>query len=110
MARRTRWQGQRGRHRPGEADTGPIGYVVEGSLRLLNRPADVLKVNVPQGAPEPTIGLVTVTLGDRHWSDGKPITSTDVKFWFDLIKANKAQWAGYNPGKAPDNSCSRRAV
>jgi len=45
-------------------NTGPIGYVVEGSLRLLNRPADVLKVYVPQGAPEPTIGLVTVTLGD----------------------------------------------
>ncbi len=45
-------------------NTGPIGYVVEGSLRLLNRPADVLKVYVPQGAPEPRIGLVTVTLGD----------------------------------------------
>lgn len=53
---------------------------------------------------------VTVTLGDRHWSDGKPITSTDVKFWFDLIKANKAQWAGYNPGKAPDNWTSFKAV
>ncbi|MDQ1049437.1 peptide ABC transporter substrate-binding protein [Streptomyces sp. V4I2] len=46
---------------------------------------------------------VRITLGDRHWSDGKPITSRDVQFWFDLIKANKAQWAGYNPGKAPDN-------
>ncbi|WP_406441634.1 peptide ABC transporter substrate-binding protein [Streptomyces sp. NBC_01613] len=46
---------------------------------------------------------VKITLGDRHWSDGKPITSSDVKFWFDLIKANKSQWAGYNPGKAPDN-------
>ena len=45
-------------------NTGPIGYVVEGSLRLLNRPADVLKVYVPQGAPQPTVGLVTVTLGD----------------------------------------------
>lgn len=46
---------------------------------------------------------VRITLGDRHWSDGKPITSRDVQFWFDLIKANKAEWAGYNPGKAPDN-------
>jgi L-asparaginase len=45
-------------------NTGPIGYVVEGKFRLLNRPADVLKVYVPQGAPQPTIGLVTVTLGD----------------------------------------------
>ncbi|MFM9442389.1 peptide ABC transporter substrate-binding protein [Streptomyces acidiscabies] len=53
---------------------------------------------------------VTITLGDRHWSDGKPITSADVGFWFDLIKANKAQWAGYNPGKAPDNWTSFKTV
>ncbi|WP_405990142.1 peptide ABC transporter substrate-binding protein [Streptomyces sp. NBC_00986] len=53
---------------------------------------------------------VTITLGDRHWSDGKPITSADVKFWFDLIKANKSQWAGYNPGKAPDNWTSFKTV
>ncbi|MBF9072700.1 peptide ABC transporter substrate-binding protein [Streptacidiphilus fuscans] len=46
---------------------------------------------------------VTITLGNRHWSDGTPITSRDVEFWFDLIKANKAQWANYNAGKAPDN-------
>jgi len=53
---------------------------------------------------------VTITLGDRHWSDGKPITSADVKFWFDLIKANKSEWAGYNPGKAPDNWTSFKTV
>lgn len=53
---------------------------------------------------------VTITLGDRHWSDGKPITSADVKFWFDLIKANKTEWAGYNPGKAPDNWTSFKTI
>src|SRR4051812_6268454 len=52
---------------------------------------------------------VKITLGDRHWSDGKPITSQDVKFWFDLIKANKKQWAGYTPGQAPDNWTSLKA-
>jgi peptide/nickel transport system substrate-binding protein len=46
---------------------------------------------------------VTITLGDRHWSDGKPVTSRDVEFWYNLIKADKAQWAGYNPGQAPDD-------
>ncbi|KIE26714.1 peptide ABC transporter substrate-binding protein [Streptomyces sp. MUSC 125] len=46
---------------------------------------------------------VKVTLGNRHWSDGRPLTARDVEFWFNLIKANKTQWAGYNPGKAPDN-------
>ncbi|WP_328493299.1 peptide ABC transporter substrate-binding protein [Streptomyces sp. NBC_00414] len=53
---------------------------------------------------------VKITLGERSWSDGKPITSRDVEFWFNLIKANKAQWAGYNPGKAPDNWTSFKAV
>ncbi|MGW3940256.1 peptide ABC transporter substrate-binding protein [Streptomyces phaeochromogenes] len=53
---------------------------------------------------------VKVTLGDRSWSDGKPITSRDVEFWFNLIKANKAEWAGYNPGKAPDNWTSFKTV
>ena len=53
---------------------------------------------------------VNVTLGNRHWSDGRPITSRDVRFWFDLIKANKAQWAGYSAGKAPDNWTSLHIV
>ncbi|MGW3647141.1 peptide ABC transporter substrate-binding protein [Streptomyces sp. NPDC000878] len=53
---------------------------------------------------------VTITLGDRSWSDGKPITSRDVEFWFNLIKANKAEWAGYNPGKAPDNWTAFKTV
>ncbi|WP_210584337.1 peptide ABC transporter substrate-binding protein [Streptomyces sp. GESEQ-35] len=53
---------------------------------------------------------VTITLGDRHWSDGKPITSRDVEFWFDLIKANKTEWAGYTPGQAPDTWTSFKTV
>jgi peptide/nickel transport system substrate-binding protein len=46
---------------------------------------------------------VEVTLGNRKWSDGQPITSRDVEFWYNLIKANKTQWANYNAGQAPDN-------
>jgi peptide/nickel transport system substrate-binding protein len=45
----------------------------------------------------------TITLGDRHWSDGKPVTSRDVQFWFNLIKANKKNWGNYNAGQAPDD-------
>lgn len=52
----------------------------------------------------------TVTLGDRHWSDGKAITSRDVEFWFNLIKANKDQWGSYSEGKAPDNWTSFKVV
>jgi len=53
---------------------------------------------------------VTITLGDRHWSDGQPVTSRDVEFWFNLIKADKAQWAGYNPGQAPDDWSSFKVL
>ena len=53
---------------------------------------------------------VTMTLGDRHWSDGEAITSRDVGFWFNLIKANKDQWGSYSEGKAPDNWTSFEAV
>ncbi|MGW2519318.1 peptide ABC transporter substrate-binding protein [Streptomyces sp. NPDC001617] len=73
-----------------DGSTGKIGWNKAGSIATA---ADFAADNKS----------VRITLGDRHWSDGKPITSEDVKFWFDLIKANKAQWAGYNPGKAPDN-------
>lgn len=53
---------------------------------------------------------VTMTLGNRHWSDGKPITSRDVEFWYNVIKANKSQWASYSAGKAPDNWTSLKVV
>ncbi|MFF1303738.1 peptide ABC transporter substrate-binding protein [Streptomyces sp. NPDC058307] len=80
-----------------DGSTGKIGWNKAGSVATA---ADFAADNKS----------VTITLGDRHWSDGKPITSADVKFWFDLIKANKAAWAGYNPGKAPDNWTSFKTV
>ncbi|MEU5820997.1 peptide ABC transporter substrate-binding protein [Streptomyces sp. NPDC047803] len=53
---------------------------------------------------------VDITLGDRHWSDGEQITSRDVQFWFNLVKANKEDWASYSPGKAPDNWTALKIV
>ncbi|WP_406455190.1 peptide ABC transporter substrate-binding protein [Streptomyces sp. NBC_00876] len=53
---------------------------------------------------------VAITLGDRHWSDGEKITSRDVQFWFNLVKANREDWASYSPGKAPDNWTSLKIV
>lgn len=46
---------------------------------------------------------VTITLDERTWSDGTPITSADVKFWFDVVAANKEDWASYRVGAMPDN-------
>lgn len=46
---------------------------------------------------------VTLTLKDMHWSDGEAVTSRDVEFWFNLVKASKDQWASYSEGRMPDN-------
>jgi peptide/nickel transport system substrate-binding protein len=46
---------------------------------------------------------VTLTLKGWKWSDGTQITSRDVEFWMNLLKANIAHWAAYAPGEFPDN-------
>jgi peptide/nickel transport system substrate-binding protein len=45
----------------------------------------------------------TLTLKSGYkWSNGKPITSRDVLFWYDImvaaVKEDPANWAGYTPG------------
>lgn len=45
-----------------------------------------------------------VTLGDLTWSDnGSAVTSRDVEFAYNLIKANTDQWGSYSQGLFPDN-------
>lgn len=46
---------------------------------------------------------VTMKLKRWKWSDGVPITSRDVEFWMNLLKANTDHWAAYSPGEFPDN-------
>jgi peptide/nickel transport system substrate-binding protein len=54
--------------------------------------------------------VVTVTLKKYYWSDGLPVTSRDVTFFFNLLKANKASYGAYTPGEFPDNVKSVQAV
>lgn len=56
--------------------------------------------------PKYSDGNKTVTVPLREgvkWSDGKPVTSRDLEFWFNLVKANKADWGSYSVGTMPDN-------
>jgi peptide/nickel transport system substrate-binding protein len=46
---------------------------------------------------------VTMKLKGWKWSDGQPITSRDVEFWMNLLKANISSWAAYAPKEFPDN-------
>ncbi|MEN3608708.1 peptide ABC transporter substrate-binding protein [Plantactinospora sp. ZYX-F-223] len=46
---------------------------------------------------------LTITLKDNTWSDGKPITTRDIDFWWNVVTANKDKWASYRKGGFPDN-------
>ncbi|QWW20511.1 peptide ABC transporter substrate-binding protein [Schaalia sp. 19OD2882] len=46
---------------------------------------------------------MTIKLRDATWSDGKPITTRDVEFWWNLVTNNKDKWASYRKGAFPDN-------
>ncbi|MET0475554.1 MAG: peptide ABC transporter substrate-binding protein [Mycobacterium sp.] len=59
---------------------------------------------------DPAGTSVTVTLGKRTWSDGQPVTARDVQFFYNLVKANKKDWANYNEGQAPDNWTSLAVI
>jgi peptide/nickel transport system substrate-binding protein len=52
----------------------------------------------------------TITLKPYRWSDGTPLTSRDVEFWINLLKADKPQFWGYEPGEFPDNLTSFKSL
>ncbi|HUY97851.1 MAG TPA: ABC transporter substrate-binding protein [Verrucomicrobiae bacterium] len=47
--------------------------------------------------------VVTITLKTLDWSDGQPITTRDVEFWMNLVKANVSDWYAAVPGSFPYN-------
>lgn len=53
---------------------------------------------------------VTIKLKNYQWSDGQPVTSRDAEFSWNLISANKTQWASYVKGDMPDNVSSFEVV
>jgi peptide/nickel transport system substrate-binding protein len=53
---------------------------------------------------------VTVKLNSWKWSDGEAVTSRDVLFWMNVLKASPStEWCGYVPGYFPDNVVSYSA-
>ncbi len=71
-------------------------------------------VDYPQGPADPpqwSNGNKTVTIKMKgwQWSNGTPVNAQDVMFWMNMIKAEKANWAGYVPGDFPDNVTSYSA-
>jgi peptide/nickel transport system substrate-binding protein len=54
--------------------------------------------------------IATIQLKPYRWSDGKPVTSRDVQFWINLVRADKIIYANYKPGEFPDNVTSFQAL
>ena len=46
---------------------------------------------------------VTIKLNPWKWSDGETVTSRDLAFWMNVLKADPAtEWCGFAPGYFPD--------
>jgi peptide/nickel transport system substrate-binding protein len=53
---------------------------------------------------------ITITLKPLAWANGKQLTSRDVEFWLNVIRANKDDWGAYTSGLIPDNITAFHAV
>lgn len=74
----------------GGLSTDEFGY--DGEMSLVNQPVYSNNDTV-----------VTMTLKHFDWSDGQPVTSRDVQFYWNLFVANKSYAGFYTPGEIPDN-------
>ncbi len=53
---------------------------------------------------------VTIKLSPWKWSDGETVTSRDLVFWMNVLKAGPStEWCGYLPGYFPGNVTSYSA-
>ena len=41
---------------------------------------------------------------DAKWSDGTPVSTRDIEFWWNLVTNNKDEWASYKEGFFPDGA------
>jgi peptide/nickel transport system substrate-binding protein len=62
----------------------------------------------PANAPVYSNGgkTVTISLKGWKWSNGETVDASNVVFWLNMMKAEKANYAGYAPGTMPDNLVS----
>jgi peptide/nickel transport system substrate-binding protein len=87
----------------------PSLYWYEKGTSLTVNPA-LSHANLPVFSVVDGHSVVTITLKHDDWSDGTPITTRDVKFWMQLLVAEKAQWWDYSSGKFPDNVIAQNYI
>lgn len=80
-------------------------------LYMFGNNGNSVSVNYPLStgdAPVYSDGGKTVTIHMKgwKWSDGETVDAADVAFYLNMLKAEKANYAGYSPGGLPDNLAS----
>ncbi|MGH9303053.1 MAG: ABC transporter substrate-binding protein, partial [Acidimicrobiales bacterium] len=77
----------------------PLVYIGEGGKAVVDKAKSLAQsIAYSDGGR-----AVTIQLKDWDWSDGRPITSRDVQFFYNLVKANRQSWGYYTQGEFPDN-------
>ena len=77
----------------------PLYWIGDHSQIVVNQPLSLAEQPVYSRGNT----VVTINLKHYQWSDGKPVTSRDVVFWINLLRANKVNWGEYAPGFFPDD-------
>lgn len=80
----------------------PLYFFGNGNQVILNKQLSLADPPVYSDGDH----TVTIHLKSVRWSDGKPVTSRDVTFWINLLRANKDNWGEYAPGYFPDDVTS----
>lgn len=74
-----------------------LAYAGDGAKSVVN-PQESLFTAIKYGDGDKQ---VTIDLKHWNWSDGKPVTSRDFTFTYNLLKANIPNWIDYVPGLFP---------
>ena len=107
---------------PFTAITNSSVYNIEQFQWLMYRPLYVFGNNglsaasnyslSPAEAPVWSNGgkTVAITMKGWKWSNGESVDASDVAFYLNMAKAEKANWFSYSPGLLPDSVVSYKAT
>jgi peptide/nickel transport system substrate-binding protein len=74
-------------------------YAGDGGSSVVNRSKSLFSSLVYSNGDK----RITITLKNWNWSDGKPVTSRDFTFVYNLLKADAANWNAHLVGLFPED-------
>jgi peptide/nickel transport system substrate-binding protein len=92
-------------------NTQDFQWMLYRPLYMFGNQGSSITVNYPLSPADPPVysdggKTVTIHMKGWKWSDGETVGAADVAFWLNMMKAEKANNAGYSPGGLPDNLAS----